>query len=58
MRGQYIQSIEQIPPMRPIVLLYPTTKLSGFFHFSAAKWWVQKYRPPAVGMADAISACR
>jgi hypothetical protein len=33
----YAQSIEQTPPTRPMVLLYPTTKLSGFFHFSSLK---------------------
>jgi hypothetical protein len=33
----HAQSIEQTPPTRPIVLLYPTTKLRGFFHFSSLK---------------------
>lgn len=32
-----LQSIEHMPPIKPMVLLYPTRKLSGFFHFSDAK---------------------
>jgi hypothetical protein len=31
------QSIEHTPPMSPMVLLYPTTKLKGFFHLSPLK---------------------
>jgi hypothetical protein len=34
---QALQSTEHIPPISPSVLLYPTKKLSGLFHFSPAK---------------------
>jgi hypothetical protein len=32
-----LQSTEHNPPSKPIVLLYPTTKLNGFLHFSLEK---------------------
>lgn len=56
--GDGIQSMEQMPPISPSVLLYPTRKLRGFLNRSEAKWCVHQYKPPDVGSEEPSSACR